>query len=57
MAAVGCQTHNIDTWLQFTREDIDPMASNAGGWYDSYWNVWTELLKAGRGQGVYNAVE
>ena len=53
MAAVGCQKHKIDTWLTFTREDIDPMAYDAGEWYDSYWNVWTELVKAGRGKGTY----
>jgi len=56
-AAVGCETHKIDKWLAFSRNDIVPMASDAGDWYDSYWNVWTELLKAGRGKGVYNAVE
>jgi len=33
------------------------MAYDAGTWYDSYWNVWTELLQAGRGKGVYHVVE
>ena len=53
MATVGCQAHSIDTWLQFTREDIVPMACDAGDWYDSYWAVWVELLKAGAGKGTY----
>ena len=53
MATVGCETHSIDTWLQFTLEDIAPMAPDAGAWYDSYWAVWTELVKAGRGKGTY----
>jgi hypothetical protein len=57
MAAVGCQTHSIDTWFEFTRGDIVHMAIDAGAWYDSYWNAWLELLKAGRGKGEYKESE